>query len=152
MNLVAPPAIIMINPDINDDIRGILKRQLYINEIISGAEFDRRFASDGYYKETAYLTKGRVLVERTFLDPTNRDKMDLVLYFANGLLSIERTIFQSPPRASFPLETSYLSQLFQYKSGYVTNHIPANISLLPASPPTPRIEIPHLLESLLPRP
>ena len=153
-NLIAPSALIMINPEISDDVISMMSRQLFIDQVLSAADFDAQFAADGYYKARAYFEGKKILVIRSFLDPTNRGEMDLVLFFANGNLSIEQTVFQSPPRATFPLESATLGQLLYYRPGYTTpGYSLYELSLLPCSPNVLRADVPYpMIESLLPRP
>lgn len=115
-NLVAPSATIMINADAPAEAISIVQKQLFINETMSGEDFDLKIEENPNLLQDVKALQIRLLVIQNFTDPSYRDQMDLVLYYANGLISIEKSIFQSPPQSSFPINSAYLSQLLQIKN------------------------------------
>jgi hypothetical protein len=110
-NLIAPSAIIFVNADLSAQVQGVIQRQLFINDTMTGAEFDARVAGNPNYVQDIHANGLRVLVIRSFLEQTNRELADIVLFCKAGLASVEKTKF-GPPGQTFEIDRMYLSQLF----------------------------------------
>jgi hypothetical protein len=96
-----PSAIIFINSDLNDITLNHLKNQLFIDEIISHDEFNERLSVDPNY---TLIVRGQglriLIILNTFQDFTNRLEADVVIFFKQGQLNIEKNKF-GPPNLSF---------------------------------------------------
>ena len=102
MNL--PPAIIFINTDINDGVKSTLQTQLYLNEIMSDAEFDARVVADPSYPLVVHANNLRIMVVRqNFRDYTNRTLADVVMFYNQGQITVEKNNF-GPPKLSLPIQ------------------------------------------------
>lgn len=115
VNFIAPAAIIFCNADLSDNVLTTIQRQLFITDTMTGVEFDARIAVDPDYPDEIHGNGRRVLVIRSFLEHTNRQIADLVLFVKNGLASVEASKF-GPPGITYPVDRMYLSQIFN------TNH------------------------------
>lgn len=111
VNLVAPPAIIFVNDDLVDQVKGVIQRQLYITETIFGTEFDARLLADPNYPDAIHGNDIRLLVIRPFTETNNRDKADLVLFCKAGLASVLQSNF-GPPGVTYSIDRMYLTQIF----------------------------------------
>lgn len=102
MNL--PPAIIFLNADINDIVKNTLTTQLYISESMAFSEFNARVAVDPNYPDNVRSQNLRILVILpTFQDTTNRELADLVLFYNQGQVVVEKNRF-GPPGLSLPID------------------------------------------------
>jgi hypothetical protein len=111
VNSLAPAAVIFVNNDLTDNVKSAIQRQLFINETITGAEFDARLESNPNYVDVIHATGVRVLVIRSFIELTNRAQADIVLFVKAGLASVLVNKF-GPPGQTFAVDHMYLSQLF----------------------------------------
>lgn len=111
VNLLAPPAIIFCNDDLTAEVRGVIQRQLFITDTMTGAEFDARLAADPSYPAQIHGGGQRILVIRSFLNHEQWDKADLVLFCSHGIAAVERSKV-GPPGISFGIDHMYLSQFF----------------------------------------
>jgi len=111
VNLAAPPAIIFVNADLSDNVKAAVQRQLFINETITGSEFDSRISVDSNYPQEVHGNGLRILVIRSFDDYTNRDLADIVLFIKAGLAAVEQNKY-GPPGQTFQVDHMYPSQLF----------------------------------------
>lgn len=110
-NILAPSAIIFVNADLVPQIQGVITRQFFLNDIMSGTEFDSRVSSDSNYVSDIHSNGSKILVMRPLYDYNNRNLADLVLFCKNGLASVECNKF-GPPGITFPMNAMYLSQIF----------------------------------------
>ena len=110
VNLLAPTAVIFVNNDLTDNVKAAIQRQLFINDTMDGTEFDSRLTVDPNYVNNVHSNGLRILVIRSFLETTNRDKADLVLFVKAGLASVLESKF-GPPGQTFPVNSMYLSQI-----------------------------------------
>lgn len=102
MNL--PPAIIFLNADINDIVKNTLTTQLFISESMTFSEFNARVAVDPNYPDNVRSQNLRILVILpTFRDTTNREMADLVLFYNQGQVVVEKNRF-GPPGLSLPID------------------------------------------------
>lgn len=115
-----PPAIIFVNADINDAIKSTFTTQLYINETMPFSEFNARVAVSPTYPATVHLQNQRILVILpTFHDFTNRTLADVVLFYNQGQVTIEKNNF-GPPGLSLPLDRVNIWELLRaVRSKYV---------------------------------
>jgi len=112
-----PSAIIFSNTDLSANVQAAISRQLYLTEVMTGAEFDARVAGNPNYPAIIHLNNLRILVLRDLSDLTNRSLADLVLFFKAGLAYVlfHRT---GAPGFTIPIDKMYLAELF------VRDHIP----------------------------
>jgi len=92
-SIAVPGAVVMINPNISDSIRNRLVIQLHIDEVITGQEFDLRFAANPDYVTHIRALRRRLMVLRDHQDHTNREFMDIVLYIKHALASVSVNCF-----------------------------------------------------------
>lgn len=127
-----PPAIIYVNGDIDGyghtygDLNAIgkatLQSQLYIQETITGDEFDARVIADPNYPQIVHLMNYRILVIRADLgDHVNFQYADVVLFVKQGLVSVEKNNL-GVPGLTLPLARLEIHQILRYnQSPYVVN-------------------------------
>lgn len=115
-----PPAIIFVNADINNAIQNTLVTQLYIDEAMSFNEFNARVNVDPNYPTVIHLQYSRILVILpTFQDQTNRALADVVLFYNQGQVTVEKNNF-GPPGLSLPLQRVNVWELLRaVRSQYV---------------------------------
>jgi len=104
-------AVIFVNADLTDNVKAVIQRQLYINDTITGTEFDLRLVADPNYVDVVHADRLRVLVIRPFTELTNRDKADIVLFCKAGLASVESSKV-GPPGQTYQIDRMYWSQFF----------------------------------------
>lgn len=113
MTLIAhfPPAAILINSDISNQVLNTIVRQLKIDVILDGYEFDSYIANDGYWIDNLKnIEEKRILVKRNLYELQNREYFDIVAFVSNGLISIEKNKF-GPPINSYPVTKIHWGQL-----------------------------------------
>lgn len=110
-----PPAIIFINNDLSEQVQGVLIRQLLINQILTGEEFDSFVDEDSYYAENCKKAGLRIMVVRNLQEQENRNLADIVIFAKNGLGYILKNNY-GPPGTALPLDKIYLSNLFFKKN------------------------------------
>lgn len=93
-----PPAIIFVNNDLVPQVVNYLIRQLHLNEVMDGYEFDHRVSTDPNYPDVIKSLNLRIMVIRPFNDYTNRELADIAVFAKNGMFSIERNKFGPPYR------------------------------------------------------
>src|ERR1700690_4319644 len=108
-----PGAIIYINADSNDGVKLTLKTQLYLDEIIDGYEFDARVVAVPSYPNLIHLNNLRVLIIRpNFRDYINRTLADVVMFYNQGQITIEKNNF-GPPKLSLPIQRLNIWELLR---------------------------------------
>jgi hypothetical protein len=105
-----PGAIIFVNNDLTDQVKSVLKSQLFLSDIITGEEFDARISSDPNYVNVIKNSFQRVLVIRSFWDHTNRELADVAIFIKNGLAYIEKNNF-GPPEQTYQVAKLNIYQL-----------------------------------------
>ena len=127
-----PPAIIFINGntdgyghtygDLDSIGKSTLESQLYIDETMTGEEFDARVVVDPNYPTIVHLWKQRILVIRPdFRDYINRELADVVLFVKQGMATILKNNY-GPPGLTLPIQRLEIHQLLRYnRSEYVVN-------------------------------
>lgn len=116
-----PTAIIFINAEINDGVKSTLQTQLHLDEIMDFEEFNARVSLDPNYPTVVHLQGYRIMVVvPNFRDYTNRTLADLVLFYNQGQVVIEKNKF-GPPGLSLPIQRINIFDLLRaVKSQYVT--------------------------------
>lgn len=105
-----PAALIVVNKNISDSVIESLTRQLFIDTVMTGEEFDSMSVTLDY---DAIVDHNRVMVVRDFsnrADVPNWNMADVVIFVTNGLASIEKNKF-GPPGLTFKVATLTWSQL-----------------------------------------
>lgn len=102
--------IIFVNNDLVQEVQDVLVRQLFINEVITGAEFDARLTEDPNYVNVVHFNGLKVLVVRSFFELNNRDSADIVIFVKAGLASVESNKV-GPPGLTLPVDRLYLHEL-----------------------------------------
>jgi hypothetical protein len=109
-----PSAIIFVNADLTAVSTEILMTQLFIHEKITGEEFDARVEADPNYPTIIHGNNLRLLVVRDdFMDFTNRELADVVIFIKQGQAVVEKNNF-GPPSLSLPIYQLYLHQLLRF--------------------------------------
>lgn len=107
-----PPGIIFINEDLNTILKDKIITQLFIDDSMTGTEFDLRVTNDINYPVIIKLQNRRILVIRDLHDHTNRDFADVVIFVKAGLAAIEKNNF-GPPGLTLPVENFNIYQLLR---------------------------------------
>lgn len=105
-----PPAIIFVNSDSSTNVQQYMSNQLYVSEIITGAEFDKRVELDPNYPLDIHLKNIRIIVVRPFNDYNNRNLCDVAIFINRGLAVIEFNKY-GPPNRTYRIETLSIYQL-----------------------------------------
>lgn len=125
-----PPAIIFINGNIDgygsslgdlDQIGKLtLESQLFIDETITGQEFDLRVQNDPNYPFLIHSFNYRILVIRSdFSENTSREYADVILFVKNGLASVIKNNY-GEPGLTIQISNINIYDLLRYnKSSYV---------------------------------
>jgi hypothetical protein len=111
--VIRPSAIIFVNNDLTDNVQTRLVRQLHINEVISGTEFDARVAADPDYPSNIKQLDLRIMVLRSFEELDNRDLADVVIFIKAALASILKNNF-GPPGFTIAVLDIYWGKLCIY--------------------------------------
>lgn len=116
-----PTAIIFINAEINDGVKSTLTTQLYLDETMSFDEFNNRVVADLNYPAAVHLQGRRIMVVvPDFRDYSNRTLADLVLFYNQGQVTVEKNNF-GPPGLSLPIIKINIFELLRdVGSKYVT--------------------------------
>jgi len=107
---IVPPAIIFINNDISAKTKSYIQKQLFITESYDGYQFDTVVAENPNYVIDVHNSNRRVLVTRSFLEHTNRDLADVVVFVSHGLAAVEKNKF-GPPAITVKILDLYWQQL-----------------------------------------
>jgi hypothetical protein len=110
VNSIAPAAIILVNNDLTDNVKSAVQRQLFINETVTGSEFDARLEVNPNYTDVIHNSGLRLLIVRPFTELTNRSSADIVIFIKAGLASVLVNKF-GPPGKTYAVDRMYLSQL-----------------------------------------
>lgn len=111
---IVPSAIIYINVDLVDQVRDHIAKQLHITDILDGYVFDQLVATTPNYPSTIKQQNKRLMVIRPLDDLTNRNLADVVVFFKEGLVSVEKNKF-GPPMPAFPALNLHWQQLCIFK-------------------------------------
>lgn len=121
--MTSSSAIIFVNNDLTSNVQSALVRQLYINEVMTGAEFDARVLVDPNYTNDVHNNGIRVLVIRDFSDGYNRSLADIALFVKAGLASVESNKL-GPPSLTLPVDRLYLSEIISGTTPQFAGFIP----------------------------
>jgi len=105
-DISCPPGATFIGADPSSSTLTTLMTQLYIPicDVMTKAEFDARLAVDPNYATVVHLQLLRILVILPdFHDLTNRQYADVVMFYHQGLIDIEKNKF-GPPGQSYELQ------------------------------------------------
>ena len=94
--VVFPSAIIVCNEDISASVRTHLIRQLHINDVQDGYEWDANVATDPSYPDKIRQLNLRVLVLRSFIGRgtvPSWPEYDVAIFVKNGLAAVEKNLF-----------------------------------------------------------
>lgn len=128
-----PPAIIFINADINSTTQSTLTSQLYVNEVMAFSEFNNRMSVDPTYVNNIHLQSLRILVILpTFQDFTNRNLADVVLFYNQGQVTVEKNNF-GPPGLSLPIARLNMYELLRYNNSPYVVILPTTVTQPPGS-------------------
>lgn len=106
-----PGAVIFVNNDLTEQVKGVLAQQLRIFESMTGTEFDARVAADPNYPSIMKNQGLRILIIRDFWAPhTNRTLCDIAIFVKNGLAYIEENKF-GPPGQAYPVANLHINKL-----------------------------------------
>jgi hypothetical protein len=89
-----PSAIIVANNDLTDNVRNMLVKQLFIDEILDGYTFDSRVdgydGHDGYesYIQNIKRNNKRILVIRSYQDNFDRNLTDVNIFVKLGMAHV----------------------------------------------------------------
>ena len=103
-------AIVFVNQDLTANVKAALVRQLFINEVMDGYEFDMRVAADPNYPTTVHLNNLKIMVVRPFYELTNRTLADVAIFVKAGMATIESNKF-GPPSKTYPVDRLNLNSL-----------------------------------------
>lgn len=114
-----PGAVIFVNNDLTAQVQAHLVRQLQIDNVETGAEYDANVAADANYPDIIRQLNRRVMVVRTFEDRATVPSWttpDVVIFVKAGLAAIEVNFF-GPKGLTFPVSRLYWGQLGVYGNG-----------------------------------
>ena len=83
-----PSALILVNDNLPTTVQDMLVKQLFIDVILDGYDFDQAVLVNPNYALLVKEDNLRLLVNRDLSDMTNRYLFDVVIYFRNGLISV----------------------------------------------------------------
>ena len=112
--MAVPAGIIFVNNDLTTSVRNALVKQLYINDYMTGAEFDAIIATDPNYPTKIKQLNQRIMVIRSFEEETNRNLADVVIFVAHAVATIEQNKF-GPPSLAYPVDSLTWGKLCIYK-------------------------------------
>lgn len=108
--MIIKSAIIFCNKDLTANTQAALVRQLFINEVMDGYEFDLRVALDPNYPSIVHLNNLKILVVRPFYELTNRTLADVAIFVKAGMAAVENNKF-GPPNKTYPIDRLTLNSL-----------------------------------------
>lgn len=86
-----------MNGDFNTVTQTTISTQLHLHEVITKTEFDARVSADPNYPQNITLNFLRILVVLpSFQDIVNRELADIVLFFKQGMIRVERNKYGPP--------------------------------------------------------
>lgn len=129
--MTLPAAIIFINADLNGTAQNTLVSQLYVNDTISFDEFNTRVIADPNYSTNVHLQNLRILVILpTLQDVTNRALADVVLFYNQGQVTVEKNNF-GPPGLSRDFSRINIYDLLRYNGSPNVVILPFDITSCP---------------------
>lgn len=127
------PAIIFINAEINDNIKSTLTNQLYLDEIMVFDEYNNRIKNDPNYPTVVHLQGYRIMVVLSNMrDVTNRDTADLVLFYNQGQVTVEKNNY-GEPGLSLPIQRINIFELLRDVGSKYVNILPITSTKPPRS-------------------
>lgn len=111
--VAVPAAIVQVNSDISGSVQETLVRQLYIDIVLTGDQFDANVAADSEYPNKIKQLNNRLLIVRPADNYTNRDLVDIVLFIKEGLSATAEDKY-GRPLDTWPLVYLHWGQLGLY--------------------------------------
>jgi len=108
--LMSPSAVIFINNDLSDQVLGVLKTQLNIDQVMDGYYFDSIVAENPNFKIEVHNYRVRILVLRDIHSIPDREQADIILFAKAGLVSVNSNRW-GRPGATLPIARVYLTDL-----------------------------------------
>lgn len=105
-----PGAIIFVNNDLTDQVKGVMSSQLFLTEIITIDDFSNRLSQDPDYISLVHNLNLRLLVIYSEPNADLQSLADVVLFVKTGLASILYNKL-GPPGQTYPVATLHLYQL-----------------------------------------
>jgi len=110
-----PAALIQVNNDLPTTVQDMLIKQLFIDIVLDGYDFDQAVLANPNYAMEIKEDNLRLLVNRDLSDMTNRYLFDVVLYFRNGLVSVLEDRV-GPPKDTYPVVNITLEKIGIYNT------------------------------------
>lgn len=107
-----PSGLFFVNPDISDQVKSVIQRQLYITSELTGSELDSIINVSPNFPYQIKETNQRILVMRSFRELMNREIADVAIFIFQGLAYIEQNKF-GPPISAIPVSNLSLYQLIR---------------------------------------
>ncbi len=106
-----PPAIIIVNNDLTEQVKGVLIRQLRIDQVMDGYTFDQTLEADpNWANDIRKIHNQRIMVVRDLRELKNREVADVVAFVSRGMISTEKNNF-GPPVKQFQVRSIHWGQL-----------------------------------------
>lgn len=100
--VLIPSAVIFVNTDLTDSVQSMLTKQLRVDYVMTGSQFDQSLITDPEYVNKIKQLNLRVLVKRDLDELQNREYADIVAFIKAGLISVLENNF-GPPGITFPI-------------------------------------------------
>jgi hypothetical protein len=88
--MIFPPASLMINNDLSDNVQQMLVRQLHIDIVLNGQTFNANMAANSDYAAQIKANNQRLMVIESLICPHYVCDVDIVLFAKTGLVTILR--------------------------------------------------------------
>lgn len=121
-----PGFIIISNKDLVQSIQDTLKKQLFLNEIITSEEFNTRVSANSNYPTEIRINQIRIMVLKNLDDFSNTNLADIVIFIKAGLASVEYNKF-GPPAKTYPVDKLTITQLIGLNYANITNSNSQNV-------------------------
>jgi hypothetical protein len=115
-----PPGLILANNDLTDNVKAFLIKQLHINIVMTGEEFDAMILSDPNYPAKVKELLARLLVIRNFQEFQNRELFDLVIFIKTGLAAVLKNNY-GPLGITLPVLNLTWGKLGYFGPGFEKN-------------------------------
>jgi len=105
-----PSAIIFVNNDLSAQVLEVIVRQLHIDIVLTGDEFDATISIDSNYPDAVKQLNQRILVIRPFNEYHNRGYADVVVFVKEGMAAVE-TKKNGPPGKTYLISKLHWGQI-----------------------------------------
>jgi CO dehydrogenase/acetyl-CoA synthase epsilon subunit len=113
--VAVPAAIVFMNDDLVVQVKNWIIKQLHIDLVFTGDEFDALVEDDVDYPNKMRGLNRRILVIRDFRELDNRAHADVVVFVKNGVATVEKNKF-GPPNQTFLVRKLHWGQLCIFKT------------------------------------